>query len=64
MDMREIQVAAEGKKDPFIEAQKAFNMFDTDGSGICESCKGELDIADSVRVVAMVNDADQRHIQH
>ena len=36
IDMCEIQVASEGKKDPFIEAQKAFNMFDTDGSGICE----------------------------
>jgi hypothetical protein len=35
-EMRALQVAAEGKKDPFVEAQKAFNMFDTDGSGICE----------------------------
>jgi len=34
--MRAMQVAAEGKKDPFVEAQKAFNMFDTDGSGICK----------------------------
>ena len=33
--MHAMQVAAEGKKDPFVEAQKAFNMFDTDGSGIC-----------------------------
>jgi len=31
------QVAAEGKKDPYTEAMKAFNMFDTDGSGTIDA---------------------------
>jgi Ca2+-binding EF-hand superfamily protein len=31
------QVAAEGKKDPYNEAMKAFAMFDTDGSGTIDA---------------------------
>jgi Ca2+-binding EF-hand superfamily protein len=31
------QVAAEGKKDPYTEAMKAFAMFDTDGSGTIDA---------------------------
>ena len=36
------QVAAEGKKDPYTEAMKAFAMFDTDGSGTIDASELEL----------------------